>query len=301
RDAVLSLTYDPNTTTYCTWWVDLTTPVACSTILSENAITLETFRRWNPSVSENCGTLPGGRSYCVEAMFEPPPASTTTSTTTPTSTTVPGNGVSTPVPTQPGMISYCNKFHFVQQGQTCATIAALYSISAAQFIQWNSAAGSDCSGLWASTYACVGVIEGTPAPSTTTKPGNGVTTPTPTHPVTSLPTSTPGILATPSASGTALGVSGSSSGTELRRHAGRYRRIPTCVGLIAGNGIPTPTAAHPGMVGNCNKFAYVNPGDTCDGIGFWNGVGGQWVKLWNGIEEACLSIQANTYACVGVV
>lgn len=52
-----------------------------------------------------------------------------------------------------------------------------------------------------------------------------------------------------------------------------------------GNGITTPTPAHPGVVKNCNKFAYVNPGDTCDGIGFWNGVGGQWVKLWNGIEE----------------
>jgi hypothetical protein len=28
------------------------------------------------------------------------------------------------------------------------------------------------------------------------------------------------------------------------------------------------------MVSNCNKFVYVNPGDTCDGISFWNGVGG---------------------------
>jgi len=74
-----------------------------------------------------------------------------------------------------------------------------------------------------------------------------------------------------------------------------------CVGLISGNGITTPTPAHPGMVSNCNKFAYVNPGDTCDGIGFWNGIGGQWVKLWNGIEEACLSLQAKTYACVGVI
>jgi hypothetical protein len=40
------LTYDPNTTPYCTWWVDLTSNTACSTILSENAINLDTFRRW---------------------------------------------------------------------------------------------------------------------------------------------------------------------------------------------------------------------------------------------------------------
>jgi hypothetical protein len=74
-----------------------------------------------------------------------------------------------------------------------------------------------------------------------------------------------------------------------------------CVGVISGNGIATPTPAHPGMVNNCKKFAYVNPGDTCDGIGFWNGIGGQWVKLWNRIEEACLSIRAKTYVCVGVI
>jgi hypothetical protein len=53
------------------------------------------------------------------------------------------------------MVSNCNKFHFVQRGQTCATIAPLYSISVAQFVQWNPAAKSDCSGLWAET---VGVL-----------------------------------------------------------------------------------------------------------------------------------------------
>lgn len=41
-----SLTYDPNTTSYCTWWVDLTTAKTCSTLLSENAIDLVSFRRW---------------------------------------------------------------------------------------------------------------------------------------------------------------------------------------------------------------------------------------------------------------
>jgi hypothetical protein len=61
--------------------------------------------------------------------------------------------VSTPVPTQTGMVGNCNKFHFVRQDQTCEVIAALYSISTAQFIQWNPAAKSDCSGLWASTVS----------------------------------------------------------------------------------------------------------------------------------------------------
>jgi hypothetical protein len=51
----------------------------------------------------------------------------------------------TPSPVQDGMVANCNKFHFVQRGQTCATIAPLYSISVAQFVQWNPAAKSDCS------------------------------------------------------------------------------------------------------------------------------------------------------------
>jgi hypothetical protein len=41
-----SLTHDPNTTTFCTWWVDLQSARTCSSVLSENAITLEQFRRW---------------------------------------------------------------------------------------------------------------------------------------------------------------------------------------------------------------------------------------------------------------
>lgn len=56
------------------------------------------------------------------------------------------------------------------------------------------------------------------------------------------------------------------------------------------------------MVSNCNKFVYVNPGDTCDVISFWNDVGGgQWVKLWNGLSEDCRGLQAHTYACIGVI
>lgn len=41
-----SLPSDPNTTTYCSWWVDLRTFVSCSTLLEDNLIDLDTFRRW---------------------------------------------------------------------------------------------------------------------------------------------------------------------------------------------------------------------------------------------------------------
>jgi hypothetical protein len=45
------------------------------------------------------------------------------------------------------MVGNCNKFHWVERDQNYVTIVALYSISAAQFSQWNPAAKSDCSGL----------------------------------------------------------------------------------------------------------------------------------------------------------
>ncbi len=41
-----SLTHDPNTTTYCSWWADLATATSCARLLSDKAITEEQFRRW---------------------------------------------------------------------------------------------------------------------------------------------------------------------------------------------------------------------------------------------------------------
>jgi hypothetical protein len=41
-----SLPHDPNTTSYCSWWVDLSSAQSCPSLISDNAITLDTFRRW---------------------------------------------------------------------------------------------------------------------------------------------------------------------------------------------------------------------------------------------------------------
>ncbi|XWW93850.1 hypothetical protein V2A60_001789 [Cordyceps javanica] len=109
--------------------------------------------------------------------------------------TVPENGIETPLPIQPGMVSDCNKFYLVQRGDTCAAIAAQHGISRSDFTTWNPKVGGDCAGLWAEANACVSVIGYTPTP---TKPGSddddknnkdknknnngGVETPSPTQP-----------------------------------------------------------------------------------------------------------------------
>jgi hypothetical protein len=71
----------------------------------------------------------------------------------PETTTHLNNGLATPKPIQAGMVPNRNKFYLVENGQTCAVIAAMYLISTVQFIQWNPASKNDCSGLWGSAVS----------------------------------------------------------------------------------------------------------------------------------------------------
>lgn len=98
-----------------------------------------------------------------------------------TTTTSAGNGVQTPQPTQPGMVTNCNKFHFIAAGVVCSQVTSFEKISLADFIKWNPTVGSDCSSMQANVNVCVGVIGGT-TPSLTTSAGNGIQTPQPTQP-----------------------------------------------------------------------------------------------------------------------
>ncbi|KAH6874031.1 LysM domain-containing protein [Thelonectria olida] len=150
---------------------------SCASISSKNSITEAQFLKWNPSVGSTCNGLWANAYVCIGIIGGSP-----TTTTKPPATTT-GNGITTPTPTQPNMVSNCNKFYLVKSGDICDTIASKNGITPAQFRAWNPSVGTDCSGLWANAYACVGRI-GTPTttskPTTTTK-GNGVTTPTPTQ------------------------------------------------------------------------------------------------------------------------
>ncbi|KAI9146998.1 LysM domain-containing protein [Paramyrothecium foliicola] len=65
--------------------------------------------------------------------------------------------VQTPSPIQNGVPNNCNKWHFVNKGELCDGIAKKHAISVSDLSKWNPAVGSDCSGLWAGVYICVGV------------------------------------------------------------------------------------------------------------------------------------------------
>ncbi|KAK8146894.1 hypothetical protein G3M48_002469 [Beauveria asiatica] len=187
RDGVPGLPFHTGTTPYCSFWYDNDGSMTCEDVIIAFGLSMDQFGKWNPSVTSDCENFLKGHSYCMETKDEPIMSTTTTSspvsdatTTTITTPTKPDNGIETPSPMQPGMVSNCNKFYWVETGQHCDMIAAKEGISVSDFLTWNPKAGAKCSGLWAETYACVSVI-GYTRP-TRAVPDNGVQTPSPTQP-----------------------------------------------------------------------------------------------------------------------
>ena len=180
-----SPTQPPSITPDCNKFYFVNQGTSCSTVLSENGITLAQLFEWNSGVNDDCSGMWAKVYLCVGVIGggEPTPTSTD-----PIPTTTAGNGIPTPSPTQEGMIDSCDKFHFVESPQTCSTVLAQYGLSLPQFYAWNSGVKDDCSGMWLNVYVCVhattGVIPTTTlwTSTTTTSAGNGVATPTPIQP-----------------------------------------------------------------------------------------------------------------------
>ncbi|OJJ77959.1 hypothetical protein ASPBRDRAFT_167297 [Aspergillus brasiliensis CBS 101740] len=147
--------------------------------------TLSQFYSWNPSVKSDCSGLQPDYYVCIGI---------TGSTTAVSQTTLPATSISSAatstgsyLPEQTGIASNCNKYYYVQHGDTCSAIATSHDISLDDFYAWNPAVGTTCSDLEADYWVCVGVSGGTTSTTTTT-------TPTPT----STPTTT---STTPTSSG----------------------------------------------------------------------------------------------------
>ncbi|KAJ4148388.1 hypothetical protein LMH87_002861 [Akanthomyces muscarius] len=127
----------------------------CADIVKQYNIELSEFFEWNPRTGSGCSGLWADTYACVSVIgYVPKPKPKPTSTKlTPT-----GNGIPAPLPTQPGMTEGCKKFQFVNPGDTCAGVASRGDVSLSDFLRWNPKAGSTCSGLWANSYACVGMV-----------------------------------------------------------------------------------------------------------------------------------------------
>ena len=115
-------------------------------------------------------------AYCIRAPGYKPPSPDPTTTSGPTP----------PAPTHTGQPANCNKWHVVEEGDTCSSVPAKYGITLKQFLEWNPAVSSDCvDNFWLGQAYCVGVSSSTPPPPTTTSAGPPV--PTPTQPGNAVP------------------------------------------------------------------------------------------------------------------
>lgn len=131
----------------------------CDTIANDAGISLDDFLEWNPEAGADCETLWKDAYVCIGIIGseddgdedDDPPATTTTASD-------PGNGVETPSPVMPKITDDCDEFHFVEDGEICATIVADYGITLEEFVEWNPAVGEECADMWKEAYVCVGVL-----------------------------------------------------------------------------------------------------------------------------------------------
>ncbi|KAF2121004.1 hypothetical protein BDV96DRAFT_641641 [Lophiotrema nucula] len=157
----------------------------CNLIALKFSITFSALINMNPSLDSACSNLLLGYDYCVAPVngtgvpvvtSTRQPGQSTTSSSKPTSgsiktsstitpssstkasssTKTTASPVATPTPTQAGMVSGCKKFYKAISGDGCWAIANANGITLDQFVAWNPAVKSDCSGLWPDYYYCIG-------------------------------------------------------------------------------------------------------------------------------------------------
>ncbi|KAI6257280.1 hypothetical protein MCOR29_010644 [Pyricularia oryzae] len=149
----------------CRAWFKATGPTwTCEQfVLIFGRFSLSDFIKWNPAVGSSCeNSIKADYWYCVAVPDTPTtrtatlPGVTSTATVVPPTSTTASPPPATPTPTQPGMISGCRKFYFVQSGDVCWAIANSAGIELTDFYKWNPGV-EECGKLWPEYYVCVGI------------------------------------------------------------------------------------------------------------------------------------------------
>jgi hypothetical protein len=113
----------------CTRWLKASSD--CSAILNGLRMTVGVFCQLNPSVGADCTGFNPGTYYCYSTNEDGLSGIGTTVSSTASLTS--STGVVTPTPSQDGMTSDCNRYHFVVSGDGCYTIASNAGINLADF------------------------------------------------------------------------------------------------------------------------------------------------------------------------
>ncbi|EHA19725.1 hypothetical protein ASPNIDRAFT_179830 [Aspergillus niger ATCC 1015] len=149
--------------------------------------TLNQFYSWNPAVKSDCSGLQPDYYVCIGVAGDTTVASQTTLPATTTASAATSTG--SYLPEQTGIASNCDKYYYVQHGDTCSDIATNHDISLNDFYSWNPAVGTTCSDLEADYWVCVGVSGGATA-TTTTSTSTSTSTVSSTTPTSNAPSPT---------------------------------------------------------------------------------------------------------------
>ncbi|KAJ5185308.1 Peptidoglycan-binding Lysin subgroup [Penicillium cf. griseofulvum] len=310
--------------TNCNKWDLVQSGDTCSVYLTKYpGLTLAKLVEWNPAIGSQCESLWVDTYICTGITGWTPSPTTSKATTT---SATPTNGITTPQPIQPGMIADCNKFHMVADGDGCDSIAKANGITPAQFYSLNPGVGNTCSTLWLGYYVCVSRIGDTAptttkATTTTTKPTNGIATPTPIqngmvgncdkfH----LVGDNDQCVTIVSSNGISLSQFYSWNPAVGKGCETLWKGYYVCVKIIgvtpitttkattttAGNGIATPTPIQPGMITSCKKFHKVVAGDQCGTIAAAAGISQTQFFSWNpNVGSDCKSLWLGYWVCTG--
>ncbi|KAM5511686.1 LysM domain-containing protein [Fusarium oxysporum f. sp. phaseoli] len=123
----------------------------CWAISNAKKINLDDFYKWNPAVKTDCSALQPDYWVCIGVKAS---QTSISSRTTKTSTS---GGITTPTPTQAGMVMGCKSFYKVKKGDGCWAIADANKIKLDDFYKWNPAVKNDCSALQPDYNVCIGV------------------------------------------------------------------------------------------------------------------------------------------------
>ncbi|KAJ5608127.1 hypothetical protein N7537_004746 [Penicillium hordei] len=116
----------------------------CESIVdSEGFLTEDQFVEWNPAVGTDCSDIKFRYYYCIWNGTSNPMPSTTTAE---------------PSPVQTGITSSCKAWYKASDGDDCDLIPEQFgTFSKSDFLEWNPAVKSDCSGLVDGDFYCVAV------------------------------------------------------------------------------------------------------------------------------------------------
>ncbi|KAF3210312.1 hypothetical protein TWF679_006807 [Orbilia oligospora] len=278
---------DPSTVKTCTFWIiaEESSKADCHGFAADLGVSWQDFSSWNPSVGNDCAGMIVGNAYCIEDNNGVP----TTTTTTTTRATTTSSGPVAPGPTQDGQDPNCISWEYVAAGENCRTVLAKRpGVTLADLYKWNPAIGSDCSGLWAQTWAndgCSAIASQAGIPIAKLYEWN------------------------PALNGDCTGLwadvyvcIGTTTYTATLTTTTKSTTTTTRTTTTSNNGVATPSPIQDGMTKNCNKFYFVKSGDGCSPIASQFGVTLANFYAWNpAVKNDCSGLWANVYVCVGLI